>query len=103
MPETRGVPEIYADFVHIATGDLGISLGFRSVQPLQAIPLETEDEAQRPEMPTELKGVVRFSQPQAKIFAIMLRRSLKDHEQQAGVIPLPPEFADQLGMAPNEW
>jgi hypothetical protein len=62
MPETRGVPEIYADFVQIATGDLGIFLGFRSVQPLQAIPLETEDEAQRPEMPTELKGVVRFSQ-----------------------------------------
>jgi hypothetical protein len=54
-------------------------------------------------MPTELKGVVRFSQTQAKIFAIMLRRSLKDHEQQAGVIPLPPEFADQLGMAPDEW
>ena len=103
MPETQGVPEIYADFVQIATGDLGIFLGIRSVKPLEAIPLETKDAAERPEMPSELKAVVRFNQVQAKIFAIMLRRSLKEHEQQAGVIPLPPGFVDQLGMAPNEW
>ena len=54
-------------------------------------------------MPTELKAVVRLGQTQAKMFAILLKRSLKEYEQDAGNIPLPSDFADHLDMSPDEW
>jgi hypothetical protein len=103
MPEIPGVPDIYGDFVQIATSELGIFLGIRAVKPLDSMPLEADDSEAQPEMPTELKAVVRFSQMQAKVFAIMLKRSLQEYEQQSGLIPLPPGFAEQVDLAADEW
>ncbi len=81
MTNKEGVPEIYADFAQIATGNLGVFLGFRSIAPLLVEPGE--------EIPSELKAIVRLSPGQAKAFAIMLRTSLKNYEREQGVIPLP--------------
>ena len=103
MPDTQGVPEIYADFVQIATGELGIFLGFRAITPL-VLPLQAAGDLEAPsEMPNELKAIVRFNQAHAKAFAIMLKRSLKNYEQDFGEISLPPGFAQQLDLAVDEW
>jgi hypothetical protein len=103
MPEPHRVPEIYADFVRIVTGELGTFLGILSIKPMDLVPSGPDDSDGSPEMPSELKAVVRLGQTQAKMFAILLKRSLKDYEQDAGNIPLPSDFADQLDMSSDEW
>ncbi len=103
MPDTQGVPEIYADFVQIATGELGIFLGFRAIAPLVLASQGPSDIETQPVMPTELKAIVRFNHPGAKAFAIMLKRSLKSHEEDFGEISFPPGFAEQVDLAIDEW
>ena len=103
MPETQRVPEIYADFVQIATSELGIFLGFRAAVPLDITISEDDGSETQAEAPTELKAKVRFSQAGAKTFAMLLRKALKEYEQNYGAIPLPPGFVEQFGPVADEW
>ena len=103
MPENRSVPEVFADFAQIATGNAGVFLGFRAINPLRLESRELPDSNPQPEIPTELKAVVRLNLEEAKIFAIMLKRSLKQYEGQNQEIPLPAGFRDQSDLADDEW
>ena len=103
MPETAGVPEIYADFVEIATGNMGIFLGFRAIMPFGMVSPESDESESQAEPPTPLKAVVRLTQEDAKVFAIMLRRSLKKYEDDFGPISLPDGFSEGTEPAADEW
>ena len=98
MSNEPAIPDIYADLVQIVCTELSIILGFRAIplpDPMQA----GEDEGDSP----ELKAIVRLNQPQAKMFAIMLKRALKELEGQNGNIPLPTGFIEQVRPAEDEW
>ena len=103
MPETTGVPEIYADFVQISTGSLGTFLGFRAIIPMAFISPELGESEFEPEVSTGLKAIVRLDQQNTKAFAIMLRRSLKQHEDEYGTIPLPAGFSEAIALGVDEW
>jgi hypothetical protein len=103
MADPQGVPDVYADFVEIATTQFGIFMGFLAVKPLDLNLSDVSSTQNQPEMPTELKAIVRFSPAQAKVFAIILRQSLQDYEEGSGVIPLPSGFAERYNIEDNEW
>jgi hypothetical protein len=103
MPETASVPEIYADIVHISTGNLGIFLGFRAATPFDQVSSESDESESQPGMPMPLKAVVRMDPKDAKAFAILLRASLKSYEEEGGTIPLPAGFAEATGLEVDEW
>ena len=85
MPNQTAVPDVYADIVQILGTELSIILGFRAV----TLPQQFQIDEDNPEAPPELKAIVRLNNTQAKMFAIMLKRALKDLEGQNGNIPLP--------------
>ena len=102
MPNEPAIPDIYADLVQIVVADFSVILGLRAISlphPVQANEPGDEDE----DAPPELKGIIRLSPTQAKIFAIMLKRALKGLEDQNGVIPLPTGFIEQLHPTEDEW
>ena len=103
MTEVGSVPEIYADVVQIATGNVGVFLGFRSVTPFILTPGQSEEPESHIEAQPPLKAVVRLSAGNAKVFAILFRRALKQYEEDFGVIPIPEELSQLLGSADNEW
>lgn len=97
------VPEIYADTVDVVTTNLGVFLGFRAVG-LFGFPHSKEDESGSGEaIPMLLKAIVRLSQEDAKIFAIMLRRAIKQYESQNETIRIPEEFTQLLAAENDEW
>ena len=103
MVETAGIPEFYADFVHIATGESGVFLGFRAVTPLDFISPQLGRTESQSEIPTALKAIVRLRQENAKMFVIMLRQALKDYEKDFGAIPIPAGFSEFIGITADEW
>ena len=50
-----------------------------------------------------LKAIVRLSQEEAKIFAIMLRRAIKQYESQNGTIGIPEALVQLLENENDEW
>ena len=96
MPNEPAIPDIYADLVQIVSTEFSIILGLRAI-PLPHLMQSDQDD------PPELKGIIRLSQTQAKIFAIMLKRALKGLEDQNGPIPLPTGFIEQVHPTDNEW
>ena len=103
MPETQGIPEIYADFAQISAGPLGIFLGFSAVNATGMFPQGENDPEAQPETSNELKAVVRFTHANAKLLAILLKRTLKEYEQNSGEILLPPGFDEVVNLAADEW
>ncbi len=101
MPAIDGVPEIYADVVQIATGNAGIFFGFRAVSPFNAEESLLQDPGAEP--PSPLKAIVRMSQEDAKIFAIVLRHALKQFEVDHGVIDIPEEFYQSANAGNDAW
>ena len=97
------VPEIYADTVDVVTTNLGIFLGFRAVG-LFGLPHSERDESGSGEaIPMPLKAIVRLSQEEAKTFAIMLRRAIKQYESQNGTIGIPEALVQLLENENDEW
>ncbi len=103
MPKTQGVPEIYADLTQIATINLGTFLGFHAFSATDVLTSGASDSETEPEITYDLKAVVRLTHEDAKIFAIMLKRALKDYEQDFGEIILPQEFIALVDLTANEW
>lgn len=55
---------------------------------------------------TEVKpihvGTIRMSLEHAKVLAIMLRKNLKDYEDNTGKIPMHPDLMKKLGISKEE-
>lgn len=47
-------------------------------------------------------GTIRMSLEHAKVFAIMLRKNLKQYEDQTGQIPMHPDLMKNLGISKSE-
>ena len=103
MPDTQGVPEVYADLAQISAGRLGVFMGFYAIDPTDMFSFERGDTESPGEDPFDLKAIVRFNHEDAKIFVILLKRALKGYEQEAGEILLPSGFADAIELSAEEW
>ncbi len=103
MPDAQRVPEIYADMAQISVDSVGVFLGFRAVNPMSMLSLEATDAEADSESSLELKAVARFSLTNAKIFAILLKRFLKEYEEDSGEIVLPSAFVEAANLEDDEW
>ena len=85
-------PVVYSDGIQIGVSPFTVTLGFTLAPQAQpgtqaATPVAT----------------VRMSLEHAKVMAIILRRQLKQFEEQLGTdIPLPTQVYQQLGVSPKE-
>ena len=101
MLSPGGIPEFYADLVQIAVGEAGIFLGFRAVAPLPVTSPESDEPYS--EAPAPIRAIVRLSKENSKIFAIVLKRSLKNYENEFGPITLPTDFTETFPLETTEW
>ena len=86
------VPELYADGVQIGLGPFGVTLAF-AMQPA----------GQTGTMAPIKVCNLRMSLEHAKVLAMMLRKQLKNFEEQMGEnIPLPQQLYQQLGLSKME-
>jgi hypothetical protein len=84
--------DIYCDSVQINMGPFDVLLHLSQRPP--AIGLT---------MPPKTVGCVRMSLEHAKVLTIMLRKTLKQHEENQGSpISLMPQVYQQLGLSPQE-
>ena len=92
--KTKEIPDIYCNSVQmgISPYDLTIEMG------LSSPPSEGETQTE-----TVIVGKVRMSLEHAKIFAIMLRKNLKDYEDKTGgPVRVHPELLRNLGISREE-
>jgi hypothetical protein len=83
---------IYSDGVQVGCAPFTVALTFT----VSASPM-------RGNAPPSVVADLRMSPEHAKVMAILLRRQLKDFEQQLGrPIPVHPQVAQQLGLSPQE-
>jgi hypothetical protein len=83
---------IYSDGVQVGCAPFTVALTFTvSAAPSKGNALPT------------LVADIRMSPEHAKVMAIILRRQLKEFEQQLGrEIPIHPQVKQQLGLSPTE-
>ena len=87
----QDVPDIYCDGMQIQASPFGIVLLLTLVPPTPGT------------QPPKNVAYVRMSLEHAKVVAIMLRRVMKQHEeQQGGAIVLHPQLYQQLGISRQE-
>ena len=85
-------PDIYCDSIQIMLSPFDVIM-----QLTQRAPLIGTTE------PPSVVGNVRMSLEHAKVTAILLRKVLKQHEDQQGApITLHPQVYQQLGLSPQE-
>jgi hypothetical protein len=83
---------IYTDGVQVACAPFSVALTFT----VTAAPMHGHQ-------PPTVVADLRMSPEHAKVMAILLRRQLREFEQQLGrPIPLHPQVAQQLGLSPTE-
>jgi hypothetical protein len=86
------VEPIYSDGVQVGCAPFTVALTF-TVSP---------SPGRGPQAP-HVVADIRMSPEHAKVMAIILRRQIKDFEQQLGKpIPIHPQVAQQLGLSPIE-
>lgn len=103
MPDAQRVTEVYADVARINVGDTSVFLGFYAIDPMSMLSLDARDSELPEGASLELKSVARLSHTNAKIFAMLLKRFLKEYEEDSGEIPLPSAFLEAVGLADDEW
>ena len=85
-------PVVYSDGIQVGISPFTVTLGFTLAPPAQA----------GPQIPTPV-ATIRMSLEHAKVMAIILRKQLKQFEEQLGTeIALPPQVYQQLGVSPQE-
>lgn len=85
-------PDIYCDSVQVLVSPFDAILDLKQKSPTVG---STE--------PPKTVAYVRMSLEHAKVFAIMLRKIIKQHEDQQGSpIILHPQVYQQLGLSPQE-
>jgi hypothetical protein len=83
---------IYSDGVQVGCAPFTVALTFT----VSASPM-------RGNQPPGVVADLRMSPEHAKVMAIILRRQIKDFEQQLGKeIAIHPQVMQQLGLSPNE-
>lgn len=91
IPEDDTEP-IYSDGVQVGCAPFTVALTF-TVSPSPS----------RGAVPPKVVADLRMSPEHAKVMAIILRRQMKDFEQQLGKpIPIHPQVLQQLGLSPTE-
>ena len=85
-------PVLYSDGIHVGISPFTVTLGFTLAPPAQP----------GPQIPTPV-ATIRMSLEHAKVMAIILKKQLKQFEEQLGTeIALPPQVYQQLGVSPQE-
>ena len=90
------VPDIYSDQFRVTVGVFGVNMtfGLAEPHPVQGGVARTADE----------KARVRMSLHHAKVIAMLLRRQLKQYEEQTGTdIQIPQNLYASLGIAEEDW
>lgn len=91
------VPDIYTDGVSVGLSPFDAVLQFTLRNSINIA--ENPQQAMKPEP----IAFVRMSLEHAKVAAILLRKVLKQHEdQQNAKIPIHPSVCQSLGISPNE-
>ena len=85
-------PFLYSDGIQIAISPFTVSLSFTVAPPAQA----------GAQLPAPV-ATIRMSLEHAKVMAIILKKQLKQFEEQLGAeIALPQQVYQQLGVSPKE-
>ncbi len=85
-------PVLYSDGIQVGISPFTVTLGFTVAPPAQP----------GHQVPTPV-ATIRMSLEHAKVMAILLRKQLKQFEEQLGnEISLPPQVYQQLGVSPKE-
>jgi hypothetical protein len=85
-------PVLYSDGIQVGVSPFTVTLGFTVAPPAQT----------GAQMPTPV-ATIRMSLEHAKVMAIILRRQLKQFEEQMGAeIALPHQVYQQLGVSAKE-
>ena len=84
---------VYSDGVQVGHTPFTVALTFT----ISATPMKGN-------VPPHIVADIRMSPEHAKVMAIILRRHLRDFEEQLGrPIPIHPQVAQQLGLSPEDW
>jgi len=87
--------EVYADTFQMTTTPFGVNMTFGVREPHPAGARQA---------PSSDLVVVRMSPEHAKVMAMMMRKQLKQHEEQNGItIQVPHTVYAQLGLAEEDW
>ena len=95
------VPDIYTDSVRASLNVWGLTLSFgiRSVDP-EDLP----EGAETMSAPRDTKALVRMGHLHAKVMTMIMRRLLKEYEENAGEdIHIPDEIASPLNLQEEDW
>lgn len=90
------IPDVYSDSFRVTTGVFGVSMtfGLNEPHPVQGGVARTSEE----------KARVRVSLQFAKVIAMLLRKQLKQYEQDTGTdIQIPQNVYAGLGIAEEDW
>ena len=93
MPEEKheDIPDIYCDGVQMGLTPYDVMIELLRSPPV----LGAEGKPVR-------VGTIRMSLEHAKVFAIMLRKNLKNYEDTTGQIPMHPNLMKDLGISKAE-
>lgn len=89
------IPDVYIDQMRVTVGVFGVTITFALSEPHPS-----PASAPKPEE----KVRVRTSLEHAKIIAMLLKRQLKQYEEQSGTkIEIPSDVYRGLGVAEEDW
>lgn len=93
---TNEYPEFYFDGTQVTVTIFGVNMTFSLSNP------HPKDQADA--MKIKVQAVTRTSLEHAKIFAMLLRKQLKDYEFRSKIdIRVPDEVYSQLGLDSGDW
>ena len=97
MENSETKPDIYCD---------GVQMGLTAFDVMMWLMQRPSLAPQIGKPPAEVAplhvGTIRMSLEQAKVLAIMLRKNLKQFEDQTGLIPMHPQMMKDLGISKAE-
>jgi len=92
MSELERIPEFYSDGIEV-----GLTMPW-TVALTYLLRDTTKERKPRPQV------IIRMSPEQAKVAAMLLKRLLKNYENESGcAINLPQELYEQLGLPTEDW
>lgn len=87
----REIPEFFVDHIQIQSGPGGATLTLGAAVPVSL-----------GSGPPRIHCVVRMDLIQAKVLAIQLKRNLKHHEGEHGIVSLSPRQMEALGISEHD-
>lgn len=95
MEEENSMPEIYTDALRFTVSPYGVAFTFGTSAPHPS-PGKI--------VPAKDSLILRMSLEQAKVLVMLLRRNLKNYENENSLeIALPPQLYTQLGLTKENW